>query len=283
MQAFPVARLRQPFVPIHGFVGQTAQSIQPSIPRFMGQEGQSSTPLTEAEQQKLATQYTQLLRTAAAKMIKSAQDEVQNLDTIYNNYVNFGRTSGYLAAITVAISMQAGNPYFTAGAVIYETWKRADAAAKATTIVQASVSHAQKWMNARQSDFFPLFIDDIEYMDPALAQQASAAFNKVSKGLQRNIDLKRDINKLPDVVLGNVEQIFFPAVYKAAKELPGDLANIATSLENIRRAITEGIKGAAKVIEAAAKIAEGAGKGMKSAPWLVLGGIGIIAVWLLLK
>jgi len=275
MQAFPVARLRQPFVPIHGFMGQASQSIQPSVPRFIGQEGQPAMDPTEAEQQRLVAQHDQLLRLAAAKMIKSAEEMANSLDTTYNNYVNFSTSALYRLSISNAVLGFIG-PFIAA-------WSDASDAKKATAIIQANNSLEQKWVNVIRDNFLIPYIDDIRDMDPDLADQANKSFERVNIRYQRNVDLIKEIKEFPTVLVGDFEKIFFPTLYKTIVNLPHEFAEIAVGIYDIYKAAKSLVKGGAKVLDKIAKIAEKAGEAAETAPWFVLGGIAIIGVWLLLK
>lgn len=285
IKTYPVARAGQPFSRAGLFVGQAPKTIRPVVPmnRYMGQnaqEVQPVAPLTEAEQQTRVDQYNQILRSAAAKMLKSAGDMENNLNTIYNNYVNYGNTNwdNFMRSISAAAGIVLGP-----APELYRSWKESGAAKKATTVIQAGNHLYRLWDSSFKKDYLWPLIDDINGMDPILAGQISNAYDRVVLSYTRNWDLAKKIGEYPTVLIGDFVGVFFPELLKRIKEAPKDAAAIIVSLDTIRKGLVAGTKGAAKVIESAAKILTSAGVGAESAPWLVIGGVAIIAVWLLLR
>lgn len=223
----------------------------------------------------LEAEKDRLLRTAAQKMISSASAMVASLNNVYNQYGNFVRNSWIRTAVSNAIIPVAGPQI--------DAWFRADQAGRAVATIQAGNRLANEWMNMIKSEYLMVFDEAVLEMDPALADQTNTAFEWVSEAYRRNTDLMKDINNLPQVVVGRAEDAFFGGLKTSFPETTKTLGDIAVALGGLAKSGLKATKGLTVLLDKLGKGAEAASEGASKVPWLVLTGAGILLVWYLVK
>jgi hypothetical protein len=223
----------------------------------------------------MEAEKNRLLRLAAKTMIDGASKVSASLNNVYNQYGNFVRDSWFRTIASNAALPLIG-PYI-------DSWFRANQAGRAVATIQAGNKLANEWMNKTRDEYLMVFDEAVLEMDPQLAEQTDTAFEWVSAAYRRNADLMKGIQDLPQVIVGRAEDAFFGGLKTSFPETMRTLADIGVALGNLVKAGLVLTKGVAKVINNAGKVAAGAGEGMGKVPWLVLGGVGILLVWYLVK
>lgn len=265
IKTYPVARAGQPFSRAGLFMGQAPKAIRPVVPtnRYMGQTAQTIQALIAAGMTKdqAIVERNKILNTAATEMLNSGRNVENNLDNVYNGYNSYG--------ITAWVRTYASQVVLPLVGPMIDSWLQASSAQKARTIIMSSLTLAENWQNGIKNKFMPAFLDEIEAMDSGLAKQIDSAFEAVSKKYQRNVDLMTGLTKPAQVWFGQGAAIFFPALYKQIGVVLDKFASLAQALDALLKAFLE--------------MTESASKAARAAPYFVLGGMGIIAVWLLLR
>lgn len=267
MQTFPISRIKQYTFGGTGMpMGLAPEASRPNVREggFLGQDPpawQGPQVFENMTKEQLIVEKNKLLKAAAAENLNKAADVKKNLDKVYSDYTRFGAWS-WVRTVVSQVVLPAIGP-------MVDSWVRSSDAEKAHIIIQSSLSIAQKWMNATKENFLPVFFDKIEEMDPALSSEINKTFDDIVSKFKRNSELMTDTSKLPQVWLGRGEDVFFGQLAREIPKMIDRLADLANAL--------------AKLMEAIEKIIASFTKAATAAPYLVLTGVGIIAVWLLVR
>ena len=265
IRTYPVARSGQPFSRAGLFMGQTSKEIRPSVRtnKFVDRMAQTilSPPAAGMTKEQAIVEKYRILSAAAAEMLSSAVEVAKNLDNVYGEYTSYGVVR-WVRTYAAQVALPAVGP-------LIDAWLQYNDSQKARAVIMSSLVLAEQWQNGIKNTFLPVFLDEIEAMDPGLSKQVDTAFETISQKYQRNTDLMTSLSQVPQVWLGQGAAIFFPDLFKQIPLVLNKIANLAESL--------------AALLKAFGDIIESATKAAKAAPYFVLGGIGIIAIWLLVK
>lgn len=270
MLAYPVSRMRSPFIMNGGFQGpERFSSTSPLIPSVsrIGQNtpAPDATPAAkDAEKEKLGLEKIKILEQAINAYNEGAWAVIQNLEKVYSDYTHY-ETKSWIRSIAAYMVF----PPAAITVLLIDSWNQASDAQKARIVIMSSLHGAQLWMNSVQEKFFPVFGDQIAEFDPGKAKKLDEMFQSVVDKFSRNTQLMVDISNIPAVWAGRGLQVFFPELAKQVDLMLNRFANFALALEAILRAL--------------AKMAEAGTKATTVAPYVVIGGIALVGLIILLK
>jgi hypothetical protein len=190
----------------------------------------------------------QIYKLAGQTIVVSGEKLAAKMSSTYEKYQG---VQSYLPE--AAAAFVAGGPigpFYTAA----DLWWQGSRNKEAVVALQASETLGTQWMNEMtQADtgWLPLYLDGIEKVDPVLAKQVSATFDKVNAQFTKTAKLLQGVNELPPQVVNQ----FINSLWSTTKsDLAGaykTLSDLAEILHNLLAAAGQFTGWAKKFSEAA--------------------------------
>lgn len=207
--------------------------LRPARPKTYPNLGQTplkkpSSDLTEEQIYKLAGQT----------IVTSGEKLAAKMSATYDKYQSVGSTWLAEAAGAFLIGGPVG-PFYTAA----DLWWQGDRNNEAVAALQASQSLGTQWMNEmtqEETGWLQLYLNGIEKVDPALAKQVDATFNKVNTTFSKTAKLLQGVKALPPQAVNQFISTFFSnvkndmvAAYSMLSDLAAILRNLLAAMANL--------------------------------------------------
>lgn len=207
--------------------------------------------LGQTQLQKPSSDLTeeQIYKLAGQTIVVSGEKLASKMTATYDKYKDTGSTWLAEAAASFVVGGPLG-PFYTAA----DLWWQGSRSKEAVVALQASQTLGTQWMNEMtQADtgWLPLYLDGIAKVDPDLAKQVDATFDKVNAQYQKTQKLLNGVQELPPQVVSQFIDSFFSSVKQDLTTAYNTLSDLAAILHNLLGAVSEWTKWGKKFSEAA--------------------------------
>jgi hypothetical protein len=203
----------------------------------------------------------QIYELAGQTIVKTGNVIASKLNQTYEKYKDTGSYGLAEAATSFFVGGPAGPIYAAA-----DLWWQSRRQNEAVVALESARKIAQEWVNAMTQDetgWIPLYLDGIESIDPALAEQVGNTFDKVVQEMGKVSQRLVGVKELPASVLSNFISSAWSGIKNDLTSSARFLNDLAMTLRNLLGALSEGAKGARQLSELAPMA-------------VLLGGIGLV-------